>query len=68
MSHKYKLDKVVEIDAAIFESRRFIKKASAWKRRLKSDEYAYISGSKEGGAAKRASMDLTRILAELRKP
>lgn len=62
------LEIIVKIDDSVIEARRFIKRATAWKKRLKSDGMAYLIGSKEGGAAKRASMDLTRILAELRKP
>ena len=57
-----------KIDAATIAAFRFIDTAKAWKAKLKADELAYISGSKEGGACKRASMDLTRSLAELRKP
>ena len=32
------------------------------------DNLVLISGSKEGGACRRASMDLTRALADLRRP
>ena len=55
------------ISTAIAEAQRFIKAAQAWQKRLKEDDMAYLSGTREGGAAKRASMDLTRSLAELRK-
>ena len=58
------MTKLEKIEIALMESRRFIQRATAWKRRLKSDS---ISGSKEGGAAKRSSLDLTRALADLRK-
>lgn len=60
-------DKIKKIELAISEAYRFIGKAVDWKRRLSSDESAYVFSSKEGGAAKRASLDLTRSLAELRK-
>ena len=59
---------IIQIDTAIKEAQQFIQKASAWKKRLKSDSMAGISGSKEGGACKRASMDLTRALVDIRKP
>ncbi len=52
--------------AAMFEARRFLKKAETAMKRFNDDKYAEF-GSKETGAAKRASMDLTRALAELRK-
>ena len=59
--------KIKKIDIAVKEANRFIAKAFLWKRRIVHDELASISGCKEGGAAKRASMDLSRSLAELRK-
>lgn len=62
-----KLSEIVKIEFAVSEAYRFIGKATNWKRRLSSDESAYMFSSKEGGAAKRASLDLTRSLAELRK-
>ena len=62
-----KISKIDEIELTILEANRFIKKAVAWKMRIIHDELAGISGSKEGGAAKRASMDLSRSLADLRR-
>ncbi len=62
------MSKIAEIDNALFEAKMFIQKALAWKQRLKNDELACLSGSKQGSACKRASMDLSRSLAELRKP
>lgn len=59
--------KLIQIDSAIIEARRFLERAGRWKTRLESDPMAYISGTREGGDCKRASMDLTRALAELRK-
>jgi hypothetical protein len=58
---------IKKIEAVIFEAERFLDKADACKKRLEDDSWA-IYGSKESGAMKRASMDLTRALAELRKP
>jgi hypothetical protein len=57
------------------EAQRFIKKADAAIEHLtaaraeqKRSGYAYWSGSvKEFAAAKRSSMDLTRVLADLRR-
>ena len=59
--------RVEQIDNAIVEAKRFIRKAELWARLLGNDRFAYISGSTEGGACKRASMDLTRALVPLRK-
>jgi hypothetical protein len=55
-----------KIDEAVFEARRFIRRATEWRKILKKDKSA-VYGSKQGGACKRSSMDLTRALAELRK-
>ena len=51
---------------AIAEANRFIKKAKLALKKLETDSFASF-GCKETGAAKRASMDLTRSLAELRR-
>ena len=59
--------RIEQIDYAITEAQRFLEKASLWKYRLKDDNWASISGSMEGGACKRASLDLTRALVPLRK-
>jgi len=59
-------DKIEKIDFAISEAQRFILRAKQWRQRLNADSYAKY-GSKEGGAAKRSSLDLTRALSELRK-
>ena len=56
---------VDQINICLDEVSRFTKRAKAWKSRLKKDLY-WLNGSKEGGACKRASMDLTRELAKLR--
>ena len=49
-----------KIKEAVREAKRFIEKAKT----VRAD----WRPSKEAGALKRASMDLTRALAELRKP
>ncbi len=59
--------KVDQLCDAMHEARRFLTKADAAITRLNSDELAYMTGSKELAAAKRASMDLSRALTEIRK-
>lgn len=60
-------ERINKIDLAITEARRFILKAMAWKKRIQEDRFYGVPASKEGGAAKRASMDLTRSLTEFRR-
>jgi len=56
------------LNTAIAEAKRFIKRAEAAKKRNYKGNGEYVLWfSKESAAAKRASMDLTRALAELRK-
>lgn len=52
-----------KLNAAVAEAERFIKRAKAWDARA-----IEWKGTKEGGALRRASMDLTRALADLRRP
>lgn len=58
---------------AVQTARRFIREAEALLARDKADEsqrprdYPF-AGSRESGATRRASLDLTRALAEMRKP
>jgi hypothetical protein len=56
---------IKNLDEAIFEAERFIKKAQEAKSRLVTCRYA-AHGCKETASAKRASMDLTRSLSILR--
>ena len=51
---------VTGIMRAIGEAERFIREAKA--------TADWINGSKQSGACRRASMDLTRALARMRKP
>ena len=51
---------------AMSEAKRFLMTAEAWQKLMKDE--AYPPPSREGGAVKRASMDLTRALSDLRKP
>lgn len=68
--------KISAVKEAIKEAERFIKAAkkiqtgTAWD--AKTGSYVpskdYIEIGKDSGACRRASMDLTRALAEMRKP
>ena len=58
-------ERIEKIDNSISNAKRFISAGKEWKKILKD---GYISNSKEGGSAKRASLDLTRSLANPRKP
>ena len=60
------ITKMKQIDLAINEVNRFLERANLWKVRLSSDPMASISGSREGGDCKRASLDLSRALVQLR--
>ena len=56
---------IEELEEAIYEARRFIDKANLALQRVSNSKYFYCS--KETAACRRASLDLTRSLAELRK-
>lgn len=66
--------KLKNLDAAIAEADRFIRKAEALRdshltetnKGQRKGAPEYIGGSKLSGASRRASMDLTRALAALR--
>ena len=53
------------------EAQRFLKRVKAYEERYGSDtnfrEYCHMVGFKETGALRRASLDLTRALAQMRK-
>jgi hypothetical protein len=49
------------------ELNRYNEAVAALHARVLDDEYA-LSGSRETGAVRRASLDLSRALADLRKP
>lgn len=57
---------ITKINKTLREVNRFISAAKEAKKRLEDDKYAHF-GCKETGAVRRASMDLTRILVELRR-
>jgi hypothetical protein len=55
------------IKTAKAEAKRFLDRIAAWEKRVKEDpEMRY--GTKESGAITRASLDLSRVLADLRRP
>lgn len=54
-----------KIKDAVVEAKRFLKKADEYHRVEKINEW---SSPREAGAMRRASMDLTRALADMRKP
>jgi hypothetical protein len=54
------------LQRAIVEAKRFIIKADEAMERLRADRHI-CCGSKQTAAAKRASMDLTRALTEVRR-
>lgn len=60
------------IRSAVAEARRFIQKAEAFEAQyseyLRGTRIYHFNAPKESGAMRRASMDLTRALAQMRKP
>ena len=64
--------KIQRITAAYYEAKRFMDRCDVLFDRMESDEQLVRNingglGSKETAAVRRASMDLTRALAEMRK-
>jgi hypothetical protein len=57
-----------EVREARTEAQRFLRRCDEYLRRVGKDQFAQISGCKEGGALRRASLDLTRSLATMRRP
>ena len=57
--------KIEKVEQAICEAERFIEKTKLALKRAKGRKYFYIA--KENASCLRASLDLTRSLAELRK-
>lgn len=57
-----------KINAAVLEAKRFLAKHKEYKASITTMGGYKMAGSKESGALRRASMDLTRALAEMRKP
>jgi hypothetical protein len=59
---------VEKIEEAVSEARRFIKRDGVAVAKAKQSRYGLTDCGKESGAVKRSSLDLTRALAEMRKP
>ena len=59
-----------KLQVAIIEAKRFLAKAQAATVRMEVDKEMTFTfqGTKEDAACKRASMDLSRALSDLRKP
>ncbi len=55
-----------KLNTAINEAKRFIAKAMTAKRRFEKDKHASF-GNKDTGAVRRASMDLTNVLVDIRR-
>lgn len=61
--------KKMKISAAVREAQRFLEKNKEFEASITKGQFGgYVWGTKESGALRRASMDLTRALAEMRKP
>jgi len=59
--------KIEDLNDAISEAERFLKRAKVAKAKYAADKMIfYFSPCKEAAAAKRASMDLSRVLTKLR--
>lgn len=56
------------IIAAEVEAKKFLEKVKIVRQRAKDDKYLFIVGCKESADMRRKSMDLTRALANMRKP
>lgn len=60
--------KIEAFEYAIEMAETFLEKADRLKAKIAEDSTYIYTGGKDSGAVKRASMDLTRALAEMRKP
>jgi hypothetical protein len=58
--------KLSTLDAAIAEAERFISTAREYKHAEEMKKESYYRNPRESGATRRASLDLTRKLADLR--
>ena len=57
------------VEVAVDEAKRFLTKAEAYLDRARIDKWMASNGyCKESSAVRRASLDLTRALADMRKP
>lgn len=58
------MDKIMRAEK---EAKRFLEKVRAVKIRAKEERLIFLSGCRETGALRRASMDLSNALSDLRK-
>jgi len=56
------------LNTAAIEAQRFFRAINSLKSAEEGNKASYYTNPKESGAVRRASMDLTRALAEMRKP
>lgn len=56
------------LKAAIAAAERFLHLAKELQEQAEHTDWLYITGTAASGATRRASMDLTRALADLRRP
>ena len=80
-THRKEIMQNANIDRAVAEAKRFLERAKAYREALKSPdrrgwtdaqgkyhEHISINAPLESGALRRASLDLTRALAAMRRP
>ena len=56
------------LNTAGIEAQRFLRAIESLKTAEQGNKASYYTNPKESGAVRRASMDLTRALAQMRKP
>lgn len=59
-----------KLDTAIYEAKRFLEKAdvaSKGRKKMPGQTYEYLESGMANSACKRASLDLSRALSELRR-
>jgi hypothetical protein len=62
-----KTDKQTAIENAVYEAERFIIAARKSVARFKADSFSSIVGNRETAQCKRASLDLSNALADMRR-
>jgi non-canonical (house-cleaning) NTP pyrophosphatase len=60
--------KTEQIKAAVKDAKKFIDRANEVLKEREASSYYGIVGTAKSGALRRASLDLTRQLSEMRKP
>lgn len=59
---------ITTLDNSIREAKRFIREANLLKAEMKANGNSYIiTGTRQSGATRRASLDLSRSLSDLRR-